>query len=103
MGASQRIHTSDPELRKVQENLGAELDELRVSPLASVALLTSQAISSSAFTEVAHGLGRTLRGWIPVRVRADVRLWDGQDTNPRPEMTLRLRASAAVTVDLLVF
>ncbi len=50
-----------------------------------------------------HLLGRNLQGWKPTRVRASATLYDLQDTNPTPQLTLVLVASAAVVIDLEVF
>lgn len=52
---------------------------------------------------VSHKLGRKLQGWIPVRVRASATLYDTQDSNQMPQLTLNLTASANVVVDLWVF
>jgi hypothetical protein len=65
-------------------------------------LLSNIALASGA-NVVNHKLGRKLQGWIPVRVRASATLYDTQDTNQMPQLTLNLTASAAVVVDLWVF
>lgn len=50
-----------------------------------------------------HKLGRTLQGWNSVRVRANATIYDQQDNNQTPQLTLVLVASAPVVVDLVVF
>ena len=50
-----------------------------------------------------HGLGADLQGWNPIRVRASTTLYDLQDSNQMPDLTLVLVSSAAVTIDLEVF
>lgn len=52
---------------------------------------------------VDHKLGRRILGWIPVRVRGAVNIYDSNDSNSTPERTLVLVSDAAVTVDLWVF
>lgn len=52
---------------------------------------------------VSHRLGRVLQGWKPTRVRALAALYDLQDSNQTPELTLVLVSDANVTVDLEVF
>lgn len=60
---------------------------------------------------VNHGLGRTLQGWYAVRPRkyaADYALYDEQDNNSTPDLTLSLFStqgtkSSPVIVDLVVF
>lgn len=54
-------------------------------------------------TVINHQLGRTLQGWNPVRVRASATIYDTQDSNQTPQVTLVLVSNAAVVVDLEVF
>jgi hypothetical protein len=65
-------------------------------------LLTNQVLTPGA-NSINHGLNRTLVGWILTRVRAASTIYDTQDTNTTPKMTLDLNSSAAVTVDIYVF
>jgi len=44
-----------------------------------------------------------LTGWNPTRIRASATIFDTQDSNQTPQLTLNLVASANVVVDLLVF
>lgn len=61
-------------------------------------------VSLTAGTNVInHMLSRNLQGWKPVRVRASATLYDLQDSNQTPQLTLVLVASASVVVDLEVF
>ena len=53
--------------------------------------------------QVNHKLGRKLQGWYIVRQRADSNIYDNQDNNQNPELTLTLVSSNQVTVDLVVF
>ena len=50
-----------------------------------------------------HKLSRTLQGWKPVRVRGPSIIYDQQDSNQNPQLTLVLVASAPVVIDLEVF
>lgn len=50
-----------------------------------------------------HKLGRKLQGWKTVRVRAAATIYDTQDSNQTPQLTLNLFSSAPVVVDLEVF
>lgn len=54
-------------------------------------------------TVVNHLLGRVLQGWFIVRQRASASIYDNQDTNSMPDLTLVLVSSAAVSVDLFLF
>lgn len=54
-------------------------------------------------TVVNHLLGKNLNGWKIVRQRASASIYDAQDTNQTPNLTLVLISSAAVVVDIEVF
>ncbi len=72
------------------------------NPLSSGIVLQSVSLNSGS-NSVNHKLGRKLQGWFIVRQRAAASVYDTQDSNPTPDLTLNLVASAAVTVDLMVF
>jgi hypothetical protein len=50
-----------------------------------------------------HKLGRVLQGWQLVRIRAAATIYDNQDSNQTPDLTLILVSNAVVTIDLEVF
>lgn len=51
-----------------------------------------------------HRLGRPLQGWSPSRIRGvQVMLYDNQDANQTPQLTLALVSSADVSIDLEVW
>lgn len=52
---------------------------------------------------VNHTLNRNLMGYNIIRLRANSIVWDTQDSNPSPNLTLWLSCSANVIVDLEVF
>lgn len=58
---------------------------------------------STGPNSINHGLGRPLIGWILTRLRAQATVWDLQDANIHPELTLTLNATATVTVDIYVY
>lgn len=94
--------TGDAPLDNVQKNLVRILTPVTSMSLMGGNLLTSQVLTAGANT-INHGLGRTLVGWIITRQRAASTIYDTQDTNTTPKMTLNLNSSAAVTVDIYVF
>lgn len=52
---------------------------------------------------VNHTLGRNLTGWRIIRQRGSATIYDTQDVNSSPNLTLLLNASANVVVDLECF
>lgn len=58
----------------------------------------------SGVNVVNHKLGRKLTGWVVTRMRASsVNIYDTQDTNQTPDLTLNLNASGVTNIDLWVF
>lgn len=101
MAKDMRHIGADPIVTKVQENVSQALQPLINSALSNGVLLKSVVIDGD--TDVNHKLGRAPQGWIIVRKRANVDVWDKQDTNLKPKLTLLLTSSAAVTIDLWIY
>lgn len=75
-------------------------------------LLTNPSLDSTVIKNVSlavgnnvinHKLGRKLQGWRLVRQRAQANIWDAQDNNQMPELTLVLASDAIVSIDIEVF
>lgn len=89
-------------LAQMQVNWAQQLDPIIANP--TVNNLVLQNVSLIAGTNVInHLLGRKLQGWKPTRVRAAASIYDNQDSNQTPQLTLILIASAPVVVDIEVF
>ena len=90
-------------LQQMQVNWASILNPLIGSPTASPTLLQNVSLASGS-NSVNHLLGQKLTGWYPVRFHgAFAQIYDTQDSNKNPQLTLLLNSSAAVVVDLLVF
>jgi hypothetical protein len=78
-----------------------------INPFLNAAELNTVLLKNIALTSgsnsVNHRLGRKLQGWYIVRQRASASVYDEQDNNQNPDLTLTLVSSANVTVDLVVF
>jgi len=98
----QKLNVSDQNLNRVQDNVAKALAPLTSNDLLNRRLLTNISLASGD-NKVAHGLGRPLKGWSVVRQRASATIYDKQDANTTPDLTLTLNASGAVVVDLEVF
>lgn len=97
-----KTQTSDPDLIQMQISVAKFADSVAGAPALNTETLTGVVLDSASTTIVSHKLGRRLTGWKVVRLRADSRVWDDQDSNPSPDRTLWLKCSADVTVDLEV-
>jgi len=87
---------------QMQTKWAAQLNPIIDNPISQGILLKNQVLVSGA-NVINHKLGRKLQGWIVTRIRASATLYDTQDANSSPALTLQLTASAGVTVDLYVF
>lgn len=95
-------NTQDTDLSTVQRNLVRTLNPIFNTPTLGGNLLTEQSLAIGA-NNINHGLGRNLNGWQIVRQRAQANIWDSQDSNQTPNLTLALNSSAAVVCDIYVF
>lgn len=96
------VQTDDRNINQIQRYTKTALDPLLKNPVLNGNLLTSVSLSSGSNT-ISHGLNRNLQGWIMVRVRSSATFYDTQDSNPSPNLTLTLVASANVVCDIYVF
>lgn len=94
--------TQDSDLNNVQNVLVRTLNPVFSMPLMGGNLLTNQTLTTGS-NSINTGLSRELTGWIIVRQRAAAAIYDTQDTNKTPTMTLQLTSSAPVVLDLYVF
>ena len=72
------------------------------NPLVNGQILPSVSLVTGA-NVINHRLGRKLQGWFLTRVRGAVTIYDTQDSNTMPALTLDLNSSADVVVDIYVF
>jgi|ERR1700677_2378928 len=96
------LNTDDQSLQLIQQNLVRCLTPVFNTPTMGGNLLTGQALASGTNT-INHGLGRKLNGWIIVRQRAQASIWDAQDSNKSPNLTLVLFVDNPVNCDIYVF
>lgn len=64
--------------------------------------LLEHVVLGTSDTPVIHGLGRPVRGYLVARASAAAQVSDGT-ASPSPATYVNLRASAPVTVSLIVF
>lgn len=91
------------ELGLLQSTWAAILNVFIQNPSNQCIILHSVSLASGA-NSINHLLGRKLIGWRVVRWHgAWVQIYDTQDTNQIPDLTLNLVTGGAVTVDIEVF
>lgn len=89
-------------LQDTQVKWAAIIDPIVANPANNSLILQNIALVTGA-NVINHNLGQPLQGWSIVRQRAAASIYDTQDTNQMPQLTLNLMSSAPVTVDLRVF
>lgn len=98
-----KVQTADRLLNEVQQNIARVVEPIASNPIVIGLTLYSVVLQSGANT-VYHKLDRNLQGWFPVRWHGGwAQIYDTQDANTTPALTLLLNASAGVTVDLYVY
>lgn len=96
------LNTSDKDLTTVQNTWSQRINPLIRNPSLQSLILPQVALTRGTNT-INHRLGRKLTGWRIVRLRGDSFIYDKQDENQMPELTLILETTAAVTVDIECF
>jgi hypothetical protein len=96
------IQTTIKEFVLLQNKWKSILDAFLATPSLDTSILENVKLSVGT-NVINHLLGRKLQGWRIVRQRAASEIYDQQDSNQTPQLTLVLVSSAAVTVNLEVF
>ncbi len=90
-------------LPMMQTTWASQLDPIISNPILNGNILKNVALSAGA-NQINHLLGRNLQGWYVIRMRNNfAQIYDTQDSNQLPSLTLSLVSSASVNVDIAVF
>lgn len=94
--------SDDQALMLLQTQWASKLD-----PLLAIGLLNGIQLKSvqlaSGTNVINHKLGRKLQGYLITRLRSSATIFDTQDANSTPQLTLQLTSSASALVDIYVF
>lgn len=85
-----------------QDRWAVQIDPIVNAPQNSSLILKNIALTTGS-NVINHKLGKKLQGWVIVRQRALASIYDTQDSNQTPDLTLQLTSNANVTVDIEVF
>ncbi len=90
-------------LDQLSNQWASQLDPIIKNATTNPGILKSVSLASGT-NAVNHLLGRSLQGWYVTRMRGvAASIYDTQDTNQTPQLTLNLVSSTAVVIDLVVF
>lgn len=86
-----------------QDKWAAIINPVITNPVVNGLILT-KVVLTAGDNVINHKLGRALQGWKIVRMRnVFAQIYDTQDTNNLPQLTLNLNASTNVIVDIEVY
>lgn len=86
-----------------QTQWAQQINPVLANPLSSTLILKNVSLVPG-LNSVNHLLGQNLQGWFIVRMRGNFsQIYDTQDQNQIPNLTLQLNSSVAVIIDLAVF
>ncbi len=96
------IASDSEQLTMLQTRWASILGPLLANPMLSGAVLKQVSLTTGS-NVVNHRLGRKLQGWFLTRKRAAGNIYDTQDSNSMPELTLQLESSTSAVVDIYVY
>lgn len=96
------FNTAIRELSMLQTQWKSQLDPVIADPSNNSIILKNISLVIGTNT-INTRLGRTLQGWKIVRQRSPGAIYDNQDTNQTPNLTLILISDAIVSIDLEIF
>lgn len=96
------MHSASKEMSQMQTQWSTQINPLLRNKLLQGFILQNVQLSVGN-NAINHRLGRDLEGYIIVRQRGPASIYDMQDSNAMPALTLVLNSSAAVSVDIYVF
>lgn len=97
-----KFHTDSKDLQLLQDTWGAQLNPLLAKPTSNSSILKNVKLVTG--TNVINTLlGRPLQGYKIVRQRAQASIYDVQDGNQTPSLTLLLVSDNPVSIDLEIF
>lgn len=98
-----KFQTDIKEFSLMQTSWASMIDPVLAMPIAGGLILKNVPIIVGS-NKINHLLGRKLQGWFPVRWRNSwAQIYDTQDQNQMPSLTLALTSSGVVNIDLFVF
>lgn len=97
-----QFQNDDRPFQLLQNKWASILNPVIANPLNNCSILKGVALTAGA-NVINHLLGKKLQGWALVRQRAAGSVYDTQDANSSPQLTLTLVSSSNMTVDIMVF
>jgi len=90
------------EFQLMQSSWATAINPVLAAP-ANKSILIKNVSLAIGSNSINHNLGRVLQGWSIIRKRGPANIYDTQDQNQMPALTLTLVSDTAVVVDIEVF
>lgn len=97
-----KVGQKSPELTQFQDNCEQTFSRLTNKQILDGVLLEDVALTTAA-SNISHGLGRPVTGYMVIKKNANAVVYDNESTNTKKTQFLILRASATVIVSLWIF
>lgn len=94
--------SKDKDLMLLQTKWASQINPVLNNPTTNPIVLKDVALINGV-NIINHKLGAKLQGWKIVRQRAAASIYDMQDENSQPQLTLILISDAPVSIDLEVY
>ena len=98
----QIITSTDRIINQIQQNIKTTISFL-LNDVFNYANNIQNIQLQPGLNSINHKLNRKLTGYIITRQKQPANIYDKQDTNPSPELTLHLQSDSATTIDIRVF
>jgi len=98
-----KFKSLNKEIDDLQNNIDKSLSPLLKDIYLEGNIITSIKLLANQDNVINHQLQRRLTGWEIVRKKSFADICDNQDRNKTPELTLILRTTDDVTIDIRVF
>lgn len=96
------LFTNNKDLQLMQNQWSSQLNPVLANPANKASVLKEVHLTAGS-NVINHKLGAKLQGWSIIRQRSAASIYDNQDNNQQPQLTLILISSADTSIDLLVF
>lgn len=95
------IRTVVKDIQRLQDALSKVFNSIETKQILDGRLISNISLLSASTTEINHGLGKPIRGWVVVGKNANANIYSS--ASDTPNATLILNTTADVTISLWVF
>lgn len=98
-----KLNSESKDINLIQDNIDKAVSPMLQDNFLGGTILTNIKLIAGQDNRINHLLQRNLLGWIITRQRSEASIYDNQDANTTKNLTLILRTTQDVIVDIRVF